>query len=140
MRINNVIIVTGGGTERKDAGAEKGPRDRVARHVRFAKGKGMGRGNALVKAVEHMSHLFLGEIKGETRAREAVRTVERARAFLDGDRDRVAREFRESMMEVGQICGVVPQAHLLTQVGVVLQVHGRDNQEVQRSSRHLRRG
>ena len=99
MKISNVIIVTGGGTERKDAGAEKEQRDRAARHVRFAKGKVIGRGNARVKAVEHSFRLFLGRAKGETKV---VRTVGKAQAFLDGDRDHVARESRESMMEVGQ--------------------------------------
>ena len=98
LKINNVIIVTGGGTERKDAGAEKGLRDRVAHHAQFARGKATGRGNARVKAVEHSFRLFLGRAKGETKV---VRTVGKAQAFLDGDRDHVEKGFRESMMEVG---------------------------------------
>ena len=88
----------GWGHRAKGCGSGKGAKGQGGTPCTVCKGK-RHRGNARVKAVEHSSRLFLGQAKGETKV---VRTVGKAQAFLDGDRDHVAREFRESMMEVGQ--------------------------------------
>ena len=76
----------------------------------------MGQGNAQARAVEHLS---LGQAEREMArgARQAVRMVGKAEAFPDGDRVRVAKEFRGLMMEVGITGEPIPG-----QVGVVLQV------------------
>ena len=123
MRINNVIIVTGGGIGLLDARAARVQREAGAHHARFVRAKGMGPRSVRARAVEHLFPTQVGERVIRAAKERVARAKVRIRDTQDGERGRVEKGYRHSTIPTGKV---------QMRAGAARQAHGQEIPEAQR--------